>query len=50
MSRPKLDRPHTPTRGVRVPDAEWHAAQAMAARKGETLTDVIRRALRDYAR
>lgn len=40
----------TPARGIRVPDREWEAAKAKAAANGETLTDVIRRALRRYAR
>lgn len=38
-----------PQRAVRVPDDEWKAAQDRAAEQGETVTDVIRRALRDYA-
>jgi hypothetical protein len=38
----------TPTRNIRVPDNEWHPAQIHAARKRETITDVIRRALRRY--
>ena len=42
------NQPKTPHRTVRVPDDEWHAAQARAAELGETLTDVVRRALREY--
>lgn len=38
-----------PLRAVRVDDATWHAAQAKAAQRGETLSDVIRRALARYA-
>ena len=38
-----------PHRTVRVPDDEWEAAKAKAAEKGETLSEVIRRALRRYA-
>lgn len=38
----------TPVRNVRIPDEEWLAAQAAAADRGETMTDVIRRALREY--
>jgi hypothetical protein len=41
---------HTPPRSVRVPDDLWRAAQEKAARRGETLTDVIRRALERYVR
>lgn len=41
---------HTPMRGIRVPDAEWKAAQAVAAERGETLTDAIRRFLRRYGK
>jgi len=39
-----------PNRAVRVPDDLWHAAKARAAERGETVTDVILRALRRYAR
>lgn len=41
--------PH-PLRSFRIPDAEWAAAKAAAAARGETLTDVLRRALRLYVR
>jgi hypothetical protein len=44
------NKPKTPIRGVRVPDEEWKPAQAKAKRKGETVTDVVRRALRDYVK
>ncbi len=44
------DQPKTPLRSVRVPDAVWHAAQQRAAEKGETVSDVVRRALTRYAR
>ena len=37
-------------RSVRVPDDEWQAAQRRAAERGETVTDLIRRALRRYAK
>jgi hypothetical protein len=40
---------HTPARSIRIPDDEWRAAQQRAAERGETLTDVIRRALKRYA-
>lgn len=42
------NKPKTPIRGVRVPDEEWHPAQKKAKAEGETVTDVVRRALRDY--
>ncbi len=40
----------TPRRTVRVPDEVWQAAQAKAEERGETLSDVIRRALERYAK
>jgi antitoxin component of RelBE/YafQ-DinJ toxin-antitoxin module len=44
------DQPKTPLRSVRVPDDVWQAAQARAAEKGESVSDVVRRALTRYAR
>jgi hypothetical protein len=41
---------HTPPRSVRVPEDVWRAAMERAAERGETVTDVIVRALRRYAR
>lgn len=35
-------------RTVRVPDDLWEQAQEKAAEKGETLSEVIRRALEEY--
>lgn len=35
-------------RTVRVPDDLWEAAQEAAAKNGETLSEVIRRALEEY--
>lgn len=35
-------------RTVRVPDDLWEAAQKAAEAKGETVSDVIRRALEQY--
>jgi len=35
---------------VRVPDELWEAARRVAADRGETITDVIRRALEEYVR
>ena len=40
----------TPVRGIRVPDPLWHRAQARAAERGETLTEVVLRALHRYLR
>ncbi len=42
------NQPKTPARSVRIPDEVWHAAQARAAERGETVTDVILRALKRY--
>jgi predicted transcriptional regulator len=44
------NQPATPVRTVRVPDEVWEAAQRIAADRGETVTDVIMRALRRYVR
>ena len=42
--------PKTKARSVRIPDDLWRAAQAKAAEKGETVTDVVLRALKRYVR
>lgn len=42
--------PATPNRTVRVPDDLWEAVKRKAADRGETVTDVILRALRRYLR
>ena len=42
------DMAKTPLRAIRVPDDEWEPAQAVAAENGETVTDVVRRALVAY--
>lgn len=39
---------HTTRRTVRVPDRIWYAAQTIAELQGETVSDVIRRALEQY--
>lgn len=39
---------NTPQRTIRVPGAEWDAAKETADANGETLSDVIRTALRRY--
>ena len=40
----------TPVHSFRIPDPVWVAAQARAAERGETLTDVVLRALREYVK
>ena len=40
------NQPKTPARSVRVPDEEWLPAQKIAKETGETMTDIVRRALR----
>lgn len=42
------NQPKTPARAVRIEDDLWRAAQEKAAERGETVSDVIRRALRRY--
>lgn len=44
------NQPKTPARSVRVPDALWQAAKERADVKGETVTDVLLRALQRYVR
>lgn len=44
------NQPATPNRTVRVPDELWEAVQRKAADQGETVTDVIIRALVRYLR
>jgi predicted CopG family antitoxin len=38
----------TRMRAVRIPDELWQAALTEAKRRGESLSDVIRRALSEY--
>lgn len=38
----------TPPRSVRIPADLWQAARATASRRGETVTDIIVKALRSY--
>lgn len=42
------NQPKTPARSVRVGDSLWKAAKQVAATRGETVTDVIVRALERY--
>jgi predicted HicB family RNase H-like nuclease len=44
------NQPKTPTHSVRVPQDLWDAVRAKAKRQGETITDVIIRALKRYLR
>lgn len=44
------NQPATPKRSVRVPDELWEAAMRVAQDRGETVTDVILRALTRYVR
>lgn len=47
---PNAPRPDNPARSVRVPDDLWQAAKARAEERGETVTDVLIRALRRYVK
>lgn len=40
----------TPRRTIRVADGLWEAAQAKAEERGESLSDVLRRALERYVK
>lgn len=44
------NQPATPKHGVRVSDRLWEAAKRAARDNGETVTDVVRRALERYVR
>lgn len=39
---------HTPARSIRVPGRLWDPAKRKAAQEGETVTDVVVRALERY--
>lgn len=39
---------HTPRRTVRVEDALWNSAQEMAAKNGDTVSDIVRVGLEHY--
>ncbi len=47
---PNQPGPTNPARAVRVEDALWGAAKAKAAERGESVSEVIRRALVRYVR
>lgn len=42
------NQPKTVARTVRVPDELWDAVTAQARERGETVSDVVRRALKRY--
>lgn len=44
------NQPKTPKHGVRVPDDLWQAVKRKAHDQGETITDVVIRALQRYLR
>lgn len=44
------NQPKTPRRSFRIPDDLWDAARAKAKERGETVTDVVIRALKRYVR
>jgi hypothetical protein len=50
LGRVVPNQPATPVRTVRIPDDLWTALRARADERGETVTDVVRRALRRYLR
>lgn len=44
------NQPKTPLRSFRIPDDTYRAAQAKAAEKGESVSDVVRKALERYVK
>jgi hypothetical protein len=44
------NQPATPNRTIRVPDELWDEAKRIAHDRGETVTDVVLRALTRYVR
>lgn len=44
------NQPKTPARSIRVGVLLWEAAKAKAAERGESVTDVVIRALESYVR
>lgn len=47
---PMPNAPKTPSRNVRVPDDLWNDAMSKALDRGESLSEVIRRALEKYVK
>lgn len=50
MMRGVPNTPGTPRRTIRVANELWDAAQAKAEERGESVSDVIRRALERYVK
>ena len=44
------NQPRTPLKSFRIPQELYERAQARAAERGETVSDVVRRALERYVR
>lgn len=44
------NQPRTPLRSFRIPDELYQAAQAKAEERGESVSDVVRRALERYVK
>jgi hypothetical protein len=44
------NKPKTPKRSIRVPEDLWRAVLEKAHKRGETVTDVVIRALKRYLR
>lgn len=44
------DSPETPRRTIRIPNKTWNAAKATAKRKGDTLSEVVRKSLERYVK
>lgn len=44
------NQPKTPLHSFRISDAEWKAAQATAAARGENFSEELRKMVRRYAR
>jgi len=44
------NQPKTPKHGIRVPDDLWQAVKRKAHDRGETITEVVIRALKRYLR
>lgn len=48
--RPVPNKPKTPLKSFRIPVELYRKAQEVAAERGETVSDVVRRALERYVR
>ena len=44
------NQPKTPARAVRIDDARWERVKREAERRGETASDVVRRAIDEHLR